>query len=105
MPFGCNCDSGYPSTLTVEMRSPDSAKCDGIIGIDECGLKIRSIEWEKPHSIVIIHSGNGKYDMTFSQLRKVQLQTRDLYLHPIWSQFILPEISVNMNLINRAQEN
>lgn len=94
VPFGCRCNTGLPSTLTIEMRSPDSARCDGINGFDKCGMTIRSNVWNVIQSIVVKHSGNHKYQLTYGPQRRVQLQTKPLRVHPIWSNFILPEIFV-----------
>lgn len=76
------------------MKSPDSARCDGITGINECGMRIKSIDWNVTQSIVVKHSGNNKYQLTFGPLRRVQLWTILLYEHAIWSYYILPEIPV-----------
>lgn len=94
VPFGIFCDRGTGSPLTIEMKSPDSARCDGINGIDKCGMRIQSNNWNETQSIVVKHSGNNKYQLTFGPLRRVQLWTRLLFAHAIWSHYILPEIPV-----------
>lgn len=81
------------------MRSPDSARCDGINGFDQCGMTIKSNDWNVIQSIVVKHSGNNKYQLTNGPQRKVQLRTADLYVHPIWSNYILPEIFVIIHFI------
>lgn len=76
------------------MRSPDSARCDGINGFDKCGMTIKSMDWNVIQSIVVKHSGNHKYQLTYGPQRRVQLRTKHLRVHPIWSNYTLPEIFV-----------
>lgn len=85
------------------MKSPDSARCDGINGFDQCGMTIKSNDWNVIQSIVVKHSGNNKYQLTYGPQRKVQLRTADLYVHPIWSNYILPEIFVIIHFIKNNE--
>lgn len=94
VPFSKHCNASLSSKLLIEMRSPDSAKCDGINGFDQCGLTIDSTKWDSIQRIVVKHSSNHKYHLTFGAHRRIQLGTRTHYVHKIWGNYILPEIIV-----------
>lgn len=94
VPFSKHCNASLSSKLLIEMRSPDSAKCDGINGFDQCGLTIDSTKWDSIQRIVVKHSSNHKYHLTFGAHRRIQLGTRTHNRHKIWGNYILPEIIV-----------